>query len=485
MTTRVPSFSVAQRAIHFSALHNASVLKYQEQISSGQQFHLSSEDPISFRQVASMKSRLTELNADRNTIDRSTSILNASVSQVQDVIDIMTRAKSLTQQGIQSLDDDERESLAIEVDGLLEQLKQISLAKFNGKFLYGGTNSEDAPYDFAVTNEGNRKIHVNYNGSDERSNASVGGSIAVSTYYSGEELFGARDRGDTILEGETGAKAGAGTDTILGKGTLTVRHVATSYGGASGVQPAANSATDDTVIGLSGEHQLTIIDTAGDGSAGTIALNGSAPVEFTNADTALEVKGSAGQVVYVDASNITAGFNGTVDIIATGALSVDGGATEIPIDASTNQVITDSITERVVTIDSSKISKAGTEHLEFPGTTSAFEVLFELSNDLRNERDLDAQGVARSLDCRLGDLDQVSKRAFALLGEQSTSLQTLQTLGERVEDLRLDAELQISEVQATDIPEAVLRLENSQALLEYTYAVTAQLTSLSLLDFLR
>ncbi len=74
---------------------------------------------------------------------------------------------------------------------------------------------------------------------------------------------------------------------------------------------------------------------------------------------------------------------------------------------------------------------------------------------------------------------------FAAMGEQSTSLLTMQTMEYRVDDLMLSVESGIGELQATDFPDAVLRLENSQALLQYTYAVTANLTSLGLLEFLR
>ena len=65
------------------------------------------------------------------------------------------------------------------------------------------------------------------------------------------------------------------------------------------------------------------------------------------------------------------------------------------------------------------------------------------------------------------------------------SLSTLDGLGYRVEELMNSVEISISEVQSTDVAEATLRFANSQSLLEYTYAATAQISSLSLLNFLR
>ncbi len=485
MFYRVTAGSFAQRAIHFSALHSSNILQYQQQIASGLRFQRPSEEPISFRQVTSLKTRFAELQADRNTIDRTTSVLNASVSQIQEFTNVINRAKVLTQQGIQSLDDDERNALALEVDGLLNQLKAIGLAQFNDKYLYGGTRSENPPFEFAEPIRNDGTLHVQYHGSTTRSRASVGDSISVDTYYNGLEIFGSRGRGATVLLGQTGARLGSGTDTIIGRASLLVTHDTTTYSGGSGIQPGTDSASADTVIGPPGSHQLTIVDTSGDGSTGTITLNGGPPVTYTSSDTNLRIEDSSGQLVYVDATNITAGFSGTIDLGSTGRLSVDDGESDMIIDFSTNQIVEDPLLGRAVTVDSSQIRRTGTDHLEFPGTSNAFQVLHELAADLRNARQLDGQGFAQALNRRLGELEAIGKNAFEAMGEQSTSLRTLQSLGFRVDDLMLSTETQISEVQATDLPEAVLRLENSQALLQYTYAVTAELTSLGLLEFLR
>lgn len=485
MHYRVTSSSYAQRAIHYSAMHSSKVLQYQQQIASGLRFERPSEEPISFRQLTSLRTRFSELEADRAAIDRASSVLNASVSQIQEFSTVIKRAKVLTQQGIQALDDDERNALALEVDGLLNQLKGLGLAQFNDKYLYGGTQSEAPPFEFSEPTIAGRTLDVAYRGSSQRSRASVGDSIAVDTYYSGLEIYGSGGREDTILIGNTGAKTGTGTDTMVGRGTLHVLHNATTYLGSSGVLPGSSSGSEDTIIGPAGTHKLTIVDTAGDGSSGTIALNDGAPVSFTGSDSNLRVEGLAGQVVYVDTTNITAGFNGTIDVASSGTLSVDGGETEIAIDFSSNQVVEDSLTTNAATIDSSQIRSTGTDYLEFPGSSNAFQVLYELAADLRNDRNLDTHRLAQSLDRRLGELESIAGNAYGVMGSQASSLRTLENLGYRVDDLKLAIETQSSEVQATDLPEAVLRMENSQALLQYTYAVTAELSSLGLLQFLR
>lgn len=481
MSIRVATFSFSQRAIHFSSLHRDSILKHQQQISSGLKFQRPSEQPVAYRLASSLRSRYAELEADRNSIDLATSVVNASVNQLESYNLVITRAKGLAQQGIQALDNDERRALALEVDGLIGELKGITLARFGDKFLFGGTRSESPPFTFTDSNANTGSIDVVYNGSDQRSRANVGDLISIDTYYSGREIFSGAGREPTVIIGHTGAKPGQGTDTLSSRSRLDVSHVSTAYAGGSGIQAGISSPGGDTIIGT---HQITIVDTAGDGSAGTISINGADPVAFTSADTDLLVSGPTGQSVYVDASNITPGFNGTISASATGNLSVDEGATQIAIDFSGNQVIADSRSGKIVTIDSSAIRQTGSDQLEFPGTANAIELLSNLADDLRNTRGLDSHSLADSLDRRLGELHGIGEKAFETLGEQATSLRTMDALATRVDDLRLSVETRVSNVQATDMPEAVLRLENSQQLLQYTYAVTASINQLSLLNFL-
>jgi flagellin-like hook-associated protein FlgL len=330
-----------------------------------------------------------------------------------------------------------------------------------------------------------RTLDVVYEGSTQRSRASVSDSISVDTYYSGEEIFGSRGRGPTMLLGKTGARTGTGTDTMVGRATLNVSHDTTSYSGTSGVQPGTSSAAEDTVIGASGAYKLTIEDTSGDGSSGTIRLGSGDPVAFTNGMTNLKVTGVAGHVVYVDTTNISPGFSGTVDIESTGRLSIDGGESSVAIDFSSNQVVEDSLTGKAVTIDSSQILRTGADNLEFPGTSDAFQVLYELASDLRNQRNLNTMEMAESLDRRLGELENISKNAYESLGAQASSLRTLESLGHRVDDLKLAIEIESSQIQATDLPSTILQMENSQTLLQYTYAVMGELSQLGLLQFLR
>lgn len=485
MSHRVTASTFTRNAIHFTSLHNSKLLNAQRQIASGMQFEMPSEKPIAFRQVRSLENRSIELQADKNVINSSRSLLNAGVAGLQDMTNLITHAKTLVQQGIQSIDPNERESLAIEIDALLGQAQRISLNKFDGKHLFGGARSDRPPFSFAPPVRENGPLSVSYQGVHQRGQSHVGDSLSVDTLYDGSKVFGGSGRGETIMIGLTGAAHGGGTDTLIGRATLQVRHTATTFAAGSGVQTGIDSVGGDTIIGPMGSYQLTIDDTSGTGASGVVSLNGADPVAFTSSDTNLQVTGPAGETIFIDTTNITAGFVGTVDVEATGTLSVDDGLSTQPITFGGSQVVSDMDSGRFVTIDSTNIRMAGNESLEFSGTANLFQTLQSTADDLRNVRNLSSSEYAAALGRRLAELEQMGSQVFDAMGQQSTSLRTLQSLEYRVDDLLLSAETSISELQGTDFPDAVLRLTNSQNLLQYTYAVTAEVSSLGLINFLR
>ena len=127
---------------------------------------------------------------------------------------------------------------------------------------------------------------------------------------------------------------------------MTITHTGTTYAAGSGVQAGSSSASGDTILGPPGSHTLQITDTSGNGTAGTVSLDGGPPIAFTNGDTNLQVTNSSGDVVYINTSAITAGFNDSVAISTTGTMSVDGGATSTPITYAANQAVTDGADRR-------------------------------------------------------------------------------------------------------------------------------------------
>ncbi len=453
--------------------HQLSIL--QQQASTGLRLLKPSDDPAAMRSVLVQKIEDNRIETQLANIQDARTKLNVSVSNLSEINKIFVRAQDIALEGNQS---DQPEVLAQEVDGLIDRLLTIANTQHDGQYIFSGTAVKTQP--FVADDSG-----VRYAGASDRMQVSLDRSVWFDTFYSGAEIFQSRSRQQTVFLGGTGAAAGTGTDNGIGQGALLVQHTSTTYAGASGVQAGTGSAANDTIIGPAGAHTLTLNDTSGTGAGGTVSLNGGEAVAFTSADTNLKVTGPLGEVVYIDTTGITAGFNGTVDITANGTLSLDGGTTQTAIDFSANQVVTDSATGSIVNVDSTGIRQAGTSHLEFTGTSDAFQALNELRDELRNARGLSSSEFHQAMSRRITDLNRVRNSISDVVGQQSVELESLDALESRAQDLQLDVRKLISDLESADISETVINLQTEQNLLQFTYSSSVRLIDMSLLDFLR
>ena len=72
-----------------------------------------------------------------------------------------------------------------------------------------------------------------------------------------------------------------------------------------------------------------------------------------------------------------------------------------------------------------------------------------------------------------------------VVGKQSTTLESLDMIQERHEDIQLEMQRIVSDLESTDLAEAIVQLQSEQTMLQLTYATSLSLFDLSLLNFLR
>jgi flagellin-like hook-associated protein FlgL len=190
-------------------------------------------------------------------------------------------------------------------------------------------------------------------------------------------------------------------------------------------------------------------------------------------------------VVYLDTSAITAGFNGSVAITANGTLSVDNGATTVPINFSSNQVVTNGTTGAITNVNSTSIQSTGAASLSYTGTYDAFQILEALRDDLRNTRGLSQQDQLQSISQRLGELDRVRTNILQVVGSQSADLQNLQGMQSHLDDMQLQTRQLTSNVEGADLSQVVVNLQAQQNLLRLTLDTTAKIFEQNLADFLK
>ena len=480
MVIRFTQQQFLNQTVRQSQQRLAEITRLQNQVSTGLRITRPSDDPGVYGKLLSDKAAEGRMQIHLDNIAASRLKLDHSVSELTQVGQLLAKARTLALDGVQSTD---RETIANEVAAVLEQVVQVANARDGELGIFGGASSVEKAF-LVRRSPDDRALEVEYLGASIPSRVIIApDQETVDTLYSGEEIFMSTQRTPTAYLGLSGAQAGVGTDSARGRGELLVRHTLTAYAAGAGVVPGPSSPDGDTIIGDWGMHTLEIQTDPVRGRV--VRLDGGAWIPFDSGSTDLQVSGPGGSRVFVDLSAVPSGFVGTVDMRADGTLSVDAGLSELPIDFSANQILADAETGAITNVDSSGIRRSGTEAVQYSGTVSVFEALFQLERDLRTADQYSTTEFTNRMNADLRELERVHNHVLSVMGEQAVSLENLDVLEGRTQDIQLSTKTAIGELEDADMTEAILRMQSEQNLLQFTYAAASGMFDVSLLDFLR
>ncbi|MFO0863134.1 MAG: hypothetical protein U0744_00485 [Gemmataceae bacterium] len=460
--------------------------RLQEEIAQEQK-DSSSFDPFATASLMAGKAYDGKLGAFLDNIKNAKSVFDASGSSLQEANNILVQARGMALEGANAVNDaGAREALAQQVDQLIGRLLEVANSKQDNSYLFGGIDNRTQPFQVVGRDSQGKPTAIAYMGQSTPSMQTISPNQQVAAFYPGDRVFNGFQRQATLFAGDpTGAKPGTGTDSVIGQGALLIRHTATTFAPGSGVLPGSSSASSDTILGPAGAHSLAITDTSGTGASGTVSLDGGPAIPFTNADANLKVLGPSGQVVFLDMSAITPGFNGSVAITADGDMSLDRGATYTAIDFSLNQTITDSRDGSVANIDTTGVRQAGTNRLDFAGTYDAFSLLIALRDDLRNTNKLNEAELSKSISSRVAEFDRVKSSVLDALGEQSANAQNMESLQSHLENQQLDTKSRVAAIEEPDIADLVVKMQGLQSMLQLSLAAYSRILDTSLLDYIK
>jgi flagellar hook-associated protein 3 len=450
----------------------------QQPLLTGKRIGRPSDDPFGTVRVLKFREEQHNLENYLSNNEMVKGLLESGATALQSVSNLMAEVKSIAVQGASStLNQEDRNTLASQIEHSLVELVSLANTHFGGRFLFGGTETTVTPYTYDGQNT------VRYDGNDEVSYTWISPGTRIAMNIPGTEIFQKREREPTQFQGDTGAAPGSGSDSGIGNDTLTVTHDTTTYAGASGVAAGTGSAAGDTILGTSGTHTLTL-NVGTPATTGTVVLDGGQVYAFDTAtDPAPDnfmVTNEYGDRVYLDLTGLAAGFSGTVDITSTGRLSTDGGVTTLDIDFSANQVVHDSATGTVTNVDSSAITRTGEEYITYTGTFDIFETLMALRDDLKNTRGLSTDEQQASIMSRILLIDDTHNDVLASLAEFGGRSLRLDMTKNRLEDFRVTLLGLVADIEEIDITEGIMHLEQASYGLELAQMVTNQILKSSL-----
>jgi flagellar hook-associated protein 3 len=478
-----PEFQSQTTLLNIQNLY-AKLNQLQSQISTGNRLSAVSDDPLSAVQIQTNNATLSQYTTTLNNIQTATNTIQTGVDVLTQTQTLLSSVMSLAKTANSAVNQPAANSaIAGQVNAALNQLLSLANTQLsNGTYIFGGAANTKPPFVVSSTNGTGQPGVITYQGSQLNSQAIIAPNQSVSTLIAGNQVFQPTVGGPTSYFGNTGATAGTGVDTASGVGTLIVQHTLTTYAGGSGISPGASSA-NDTVIGPSGANNLTVTISA-DGKSGTVSLNGGSPVSFDNTQTDLKVTGPSGEVLSLDTTGITAGFQGNVAVEGDGSLSVDGGLTSVPIDFSANQIITDGNTGAVTNVNSTNIRIAGNAQLQYPGPTDLFQSLIALRDTINNTQGLNFTDRQTAINEQISNLEKINASIATPLGNQSSQAQFLSNLNTHTTNLQLKLQEANSSLKSTDMAAALVDLQTQQNLYQASLQVAAKIDNLSLANFI-
>ncbi len=166
-------------------------------------------------------------------------------------------------------------------------------------------------------------------------------------------------------------------------------------------------------------------------------------------------------------------------------LSIDGGTTTVTATgAETNLAVVNGVTGEVLYVDMTGVTQAGREYIRVPGTYDVFNVLIHCRDLLNNTENLSQEQwdqVMRATVDEMALVEQKLVRAYPLIGGR---LDTLTNLKRSLEDIKMNADEEISARQDADITQVAVDLARYEVLYEMSLQVAAKMFSMSLMDFI-
>lgn len=153
----------------------------QEKLSTGRRINRPSDDPVGLVSSLRLRTGLAESEKYQGNVDDAIGWLNSNDTALGQAVDILHRARELTVRGASdTLPQASRDAIAQEIIQLREQMVQIANTSHDGRFIFGGFRTTQAPYDSAYNYLGDLAANIDYE---------IGVNIKMTVNITGNAVF--------------------------------------------------------------------------------------------------------------------------------------------------------------------------------------------------------------------------------------------------------------------------------------------------------
>jgi flagellar hook-associated protein 3 FlgL len=447
-----------------------------EQAATGRRINRPSDDPTGAALTLGFERRIADIDRSVEAARDGRAVVDGATAVLEEVSGLMSEVRALVVQGMNgTLDPQARAAIGDQVALLREQLVTLANSRQGNRYLFGGSESGDRPFDVDANGR------IVYAGDGVQQKVRVGSGVSIPINVSGGELFMAAQGMAVSLSGLTGVALGTTANQGKGVETLTVRHDSTDL---SSIAPSgitsANGGQSDTFVGIAN----LVVDSA----AGTVRLGDGPTLPLPTSGDAdyadFVVTNAAGGEVHLDFSG-WGGGDVAGPVTGAASVSLDGVAFTSIDFTETDLRLENQTTGAIVHVDTQGLQRSGDELLHFSGDVSVFDVLDSIASDLSNSADFDSEDIVKRLGLGLGEIDRHHDNVLNGLGVLGSRSARLDDAATRLESLEVQVSAQLSTVRDADLSEAVLDLQRNEQILQLSQAAGTRLLQTSLLNFLR
>jgi flagellar hook-associated protein 3 FlgL len=181
---RVTQNITTSNFISYINQHAENLLKTQQQIASQKRINKSSDDPIGMGQVLGYRTNLAATDQYQENIKQGMTRLEFNEVTLDLASDLVNTARQLAENYSGStLSAATRQSAALQVKDLYDQVMQMANSKFNGNYIFSGHATNTTPFSHDAN------YNPTYNGDDGEFRIMVSDNVEVNIVADGRNIF--------------------------------------------------------------------------------------------------------------------------------------------------------------------------------------------------------------------------------------------------------------------------------------------------------
>ncbi len=392
----------------------------QNEISSGNKINRPSDSPSGTAKILRLLSTISHSDVHSGNISNSLSFLTETTSSLENIhsemVDIMTDLTEINN----ALNDDNLDSYADKIDMSLSSILNSANAKYDGKFLFGGTDFSSVPYGYTGDQS---TIEVKVNSVSGVQKVKLSQNILQKINLTGTEVFG----------------------TIINENGSLARSANTG-----------DSFTNQLPISDAAGNQYTFNAVYTKTDSNTYSLN-------------YDIIDSGGTSVF---SSPPAAKTLTFDQVSGRLSAIDGkGSLAFDINESSHRInFNFDLSQMKETDAPSALS------MEANQQNDIFNTLIQIRDGLR-------QGIKPSEE-QTTIVENFSSRVLDKISNAGNIINQLYDADDMLTNQKTDLQALLSKEQEVDIAKAVMDLQNQDYLLQVTYKLASSFLPKSLLDYI-